>query len=367
MPYKYHSTYRQSFVKHLGHFSCQNAGLFETISEQQGFPCVCRDPRCSFRCQQNHGKKESQIIQEYALAHFQTKLWFKGCLKLKPEATQEDHNRACKYFNALIRDSAKADGITIKFRGRYHATGFFDKHLDYVAWSDCKDLKKIQSIWYACAKRAGFLNYACKPIFTREQLRGWCDYMFRRYTDPKKERRFVYLLAEDGTAIIRGSQHFFEGTTYEKLWDQIKQRISSNVVPSNKELNTHQKLSNIHEILDSNLPLEDKVLLLLPQQKDEAILPGKFLWLMGVEPWLLVEIIYANPLIRWNKLRIYYDNPCPEDESWEERLFGSYGIPYHSTWFPHPIDCDKEIRRIIKAYEQDVWLTEEEFMSELMV
>jgi len=339
--------------------------LFRDISEQQGFECCCRDPRCSFRCQQNHGKKESVILQLFAERHFRDRLWFKGCLKLKLNATQQDHNKSFDYFSDLLRAECKKEKIKLKFRGRYHATALTDKHLDYIAWSDCKDLKKIQSIWYRCAKRSGFINYACKPINTMMQLRGWSDYIFRRYAEANMSNRFHYLLNNDGTAIIRGSQGFFEGTSHKDLWEECKSKVSSNVVPSNKATSTRMKLSSVYEILDSELPIDEKLTLLLPHSASEAIRPQVILWLTNWNNEILVKLIFENPSIRWNKTCIFLESDETIQDDWKERLFGRYGVPYHSKWFPHPFDYDKEVHRIVKEFVLEDVMDEHDFFEEL--
>lgn len=359
---------KNSFVQENGRFHCKDAGLHFHISEQQGHTCCCRNPRCSFECQQNHGKKESLIVISYANTCFFKKCWFRGCLKLPPQATQDDHDRSFDYFNDLLRSKSKEQKLTIKFRGRYHATAGNDKHLDYIGWSDQKDIKMIQQIWYECAKRAGFVVYPCRPLQTRQQLAGWCDYMFRRYCNPKKTKEFLYLLADDGSHIIRGSHKFFDGTTYDKIWQEIKDKWASNITISNKTTFDQNPPGNIFEIKARDVPIEDKILAILPQLPHEAISIGRLLWLIRVDEDVLMPIIMNNPDIHWHNLRVWYDSPDPSPQTWEDRLFGTCGIPYHYKWFPIPKDEESELQKIVKSYDpKDYEITEDmDFYDELM-
>lgn len=361
------------FVQEKGQFQCPHRGLFHAISEEQGFRCVCRRARCSYCCQRNHGKKESCIVQEYARLHFVDRLWVKGPLKLPYQSNQADHDRSFDYFHDLLRKRTKEEKITIKFRGRYHADELYDKHLDYVAWSDCRDLKKVQSIWYECAKRAGFVNYACKPINTLGQLRGWCDYMFRRYHQPGRKAKVVYLMAKDGTDIIRGSNGFFQGTTHKQLWEQVKVRQRLTEGTSNKTTSNYLALRYVHEIMESELPIDAKILKLLPETKDESRPVGCFLYLTGYSVSQIVQTLMSGEQVRWDEDRVWLDTGKVPSISWLERLFGQDGIPYHEDWFPRPTNYQKETNRIIRSTDDRLWLdyqpdnpmTEEELLAEL--
>jgi|ERR1043165_8026637 hypothetical protein len=314
----------------------------------------------------NHGRQQATVLQSFAEIHFKDRFWVKGCLKLRPEATQEEHDRALSQFNQLFRRKTKQSGIQVKYRGRYHITGLYDKHLDYIAWAKADNVKQVQAIWHECARRAGFVTYSCIQLTHMNQLRIWSNYMFKRFVDPKNTTEYVYLPAKDGTAIIRGSEGFFEGTSYEQLWGEVKARAASNLGTYNNIVNQTTTKMNAYEIVESDLPLAEKIVLLLPQTKDEAILPGLLEWLTGVNEVYILEKLRDNPLVKWEGKCVWYAAPCPSPDTWEKRLWGNCGIPYHDKWFPYPTTYEEEVGKIVKEVDFDrIPMTKEKFDQEI--
>lgn len=273
-------------------------------------------------------------MQRYYHNFGKEKTWFKGCLALPENANLDKHEKAFVKFNDLLGKYCKAVSIKIKYRGVYHITNDHNKHLDYVGWSDEKNMHKIKHIWHRAAKKAGFKIYSCKQIATATQFDGWTNYLYKRWKKGGDGKHLIYLASHDKTDIIRASNNFFEGTSHKDLWEQIREDASSNKDSSNKDITTHQRLYRIYEILESKIPDNDKIVKLLPYKEADGIPPMKLRWLTGWSNEKLLELISDNPSIRWSQGKIYLDNPLVVETSWEDRLFGEFGLPYHPIHFP---------------------------------
>jgi hypothetical protein len=58
---------------------------------------------------------------------------------------------------------------------------------------------------------------------------------------------------------------------------------------------TKQQLSGVYDILDSDVPIGEQLIALLPYTQSESIPTGKLLWLTGWESEILMEEVMSNP------------------------------------------------------------------------
>jgi hypothetical protein len=316
----------EPFVQLRGHFRCRRANLQVAVSNQRGYYCPCRDPRCSFACHRAHGYKQAAILAEFLLGLPSTYTIFKGCMKFASGISKNEMGVVQSRYTRVLRDSAKKQMMVLKFRGFAHDTGPFLRHFDYLAFADAS-FSAASEVFKNAAQVAGLVYASTKEIVDRGAIKGVARYVFKVDERPEADPVFVFLPARDKTRLVWGSQKFFSPTTADAIWRKLRGQWYSPSETLTKKTTTNEAL------IQPYIPLEP----------EEAMSAEAIQWLL---PWpATIEDVRATLItmkaVQEREGRFWLDqraaaSSLPRAErTFVSRVLGNR-IPYHADFFPMP-------------------------------
>jgi hypothetical protein len=347
---------------------CQDAGLFNLISEQQGYRCKCRNPRCSYECRRAWAEREAWMLRwrfKQLPQHYQQ---FRGCLKLAKDANADDHQRVLAYFNKQLAAARKKYGCTIELVRYAHDTDPYNRHYDFVGYTDRPDI--IRQIIHDAGPNK-ICNITTCILFPREQTQRWTNYTVKANQWPGKHGKYIFLPAVDGSRLQAASKGFWGCTkaVREAAWTAAGKEAAE------KALETPPP--------DPKESVREQVKNTMPERAEEAATIGKLCW--GIR-WpngvhsraaLLKELFDELPVKRLNApgyvgeagwLSAQYYLLDPRQRTHAEKMWGRGPIHYHAKHWPLPPDPDEVIDHLIgtaEPWDRDQELCDEDFLREL--
>jgi hypothetical protein len=336
-------------VQERGNFRCQHRGYFEgKVSEEHGYRCKCRNPRCSFECKCAWAARESAIdayfLTEKLPILMPTAKPYRGNLTMPKGASREAHRDAQAKFSRAVKAIEKKIGRVIRFRAVAHDTGKHERHYDYHAYAEGVRPKTMRRIFLTAARKAGFLRATCRPMTSPQQIKGTAAYNFKR--DVVKwdgERRqyvkqvseYVLLPAAHGSRVVWGSHRFYLDSTKDALWQELRRRwFSAGQRPTKQD--------------NKSTTISDQIRRYLPTRQDEAVSVYFLEWHIAwpEEMWsaydryeVLKTLLDQLPGVRSAPDRKYWLE-SDGDTPLAEKIFGGGPITYHEKWHPLPLDVD---------------------------
>lgn len=365
------STPSHSFCQARPFFSCNKHDVLKAVSKKEGYCAICRDPRCSFECAVAHARKWSSIIVEYLKQQGSKYIHFKGCLKLKTDANQEDHCEAVLALSKAVSKLEKELDGTVRYIGKAHITNPTNKHYDYLAYASKSVANRAMARFKEVARESGFVHATAKMVSNPQQLKNWSDYMFKRYSKPRKTRKFLYLHAKDGSDTLIGSRRFFIDKSAKQVWEELTEKYRLQGTTPMNSSSPSSPLEKVIALNMANLPLKDKIEAILPWKEEDAMTPASLQWLVRSEELHFEKtLLEIEGIIRIGSC-IY--RPGDEEGTWLEKWFDNI-VPYHAQHFPHLVSHDVAVGEIcnrdagwwLEYLAKKKVLSKDEFMAELM-
>jgi hypothetical protein len=343
------------FVQDYGRMYCQHAGLFALISEEHGFTCRCRNPRCSFECKRAWSEKES-ALDEFLLSKLPPGYRvYRGSLKLPKDANADDHEEAKARFSRHINQTRKA-GAVLEFKAYAHDTDPYNRHWDYLLYSDLSAGAVFEAVQTGAGK-AGF-TASCVPVGNDlDERQRWAAYNTKLNQQPgRTPGEYIFLPADDGSRLIWNSKGWYHGYKKEALWVELRQQWAQ----------SPKKISNI-----STTPKEAvrrQLYKVLPERAEEACSIFKIAWLVrwpnGVPSRLrlLTELLAEMVNVKEEGGRYYLLDFRRMPHA--KKVFGDGPICYHAEHWPLPPDVDDICKPADAGFGSADWLARIDQMSD---
>lgn len=289
----------ESFAQQNPRYTCRAASHFRSISQQKGYVCKCRNPRCSLDCQKNWSRKLGTVLARH-LSDQEAKGYqvLTGNLMMPPKASACMHKEAREKFLLSIRRWAKRHGYVVQVHGTIHVTSPDACHWDVVVWTDAPKTP-LHDFWSKSWARAGghrlslvvpgdvvaTAHYTAKPV--------------------QRQRDQAHYLPTSGLECTWATAGFWAETSADEVWAKVIRewlaQAKAEPAPTSKieltDTPDNRKTPEVYvpgeDMKADRLRFVDR----LPRSIDEAVSLSDYAHAWGVEPDYMAQVLALDPQV----------------------------------------------------------------------
>ncbi|AMV38688.1 hypothetical protein VT85_14715 [Planctomyces sp. SH-PL62] len=235
------------FAQQNPRYTCRAASHFRSLSQQKGYVCKCRNPRCSLDCQKNWSRKLGTCLSRH-LSDQQAKGYqvLTGNLMMAAGSTASMHRDARAKFLKSIKRWADRHGYVVQVHGTIHVTAPDACHWDVGVWTNAP-LTPLHDFWAKAWVRAGGRRLS---LVVPGDIEASAHYQAKPVARVRDQAH--YLPSSSGLECTWATAGFWGDTSADEVWAKVIREWLALTKPEpapNKQDRTYDHSGQVSESL----------------------------------------------------------------------------------------------------------------------